>query len=368
MEWFFAAVGADPMIAAVLILWAAAAYRLVLAVRDPAPWRSTIAVALTFLSISATGALVRVPVDHWLGIPNLVNLAGRVALTIALIYGHRYLDALSFPGAPQRRAVTHAGVGAVVIALSVSAWILAPIHDVELPDLAAAPPSPASLVYSITIHLYAAWFIISLISFSARERRRLQVDDPPVAGAVLLITAGCWVGLVTLALFVGRTIFGQVAGRPDPHLDPMTNVLFPVSLLLFGAGVATIPLMRIVIHWVSARQRIDELDSLWRFVRAQHDHLHLPMPGRSTLPFLAPSLVAQRLLIEIADALEERIVNEPLDLDDLARSLAAPVAVHTGQCLTAKDALVALDRAPWPAPVFALSAAYARIGDPTHVQ
>jgi hypothetical protein len=339
---------------AVGALWGTAGYRVHLAHRRPAAWRTALALSVASIAAAATGHLVRTRLDEWLGLPNVTNLGSRLALCVAVASAQLYLLEIREPDAsrPHRRRITVAA--AVMAAVSVAAWTVAPIHAVELADLADAPRHPASAIYAVTIYLYVAWFQVDLARFSHHNVKAARAADPPAAVAVALIGASAYAAIALLLAWTAHNLSEQLLDRPTPVLDRLAAGLFPVPIALLALGLLALPLLPQVAHRLAARRLVLRLDPLWHVLVSRHPHVYLPPRQDRLWQALDPRLAAQRRLIEISDALEEHRVEPPLTIHELAKAVDAPSAQGD---LTAKDALVRLDDAPWPQPLIHLSEA-----------
>lgn len=342
-----------PEILTVVALWSAAAYRANLARTKPAAWRTALALGVCALAIATTSHFNRARLDEWLGLPNATNLGSRLALCVAVASAQLYLLETRRPDATvARRRAIYAGAAVTGLA-SVIAWIAAPIHRVELPDLADAPRLPASLVYAVTIYLYLAWFQIDIARYAHRSFRGARDSDPPAAAAIALIGASAWAGCAVLLTWTAHSTSTQVLDRPTPLLDRVATVLFPIPLTLFAIGLLALPVTPAISHRLAARRLTLRLNPLWQAILNQHPHVHLRLRQDRVRQTLDPRLGAQRRLIEISDGLEEHHVESPSTMHELARAIASPPV--PGGPLTAKDALAQLNGSPWPEPLLSLS-------------
>lgn len=335
------------------ILWGAAGYRIALAIRRPASWRTAYAVSVSLLAVAATAHFRREYLDAAVGVPNVTNLGSRIAMAISVTAGQFYVLGTRTAAPSQRRHRTIYFAGASVVLVSTASWFMAPIHSVELSDLAAAPAHPASLVYAVTIYLYVAWFLVDFTRYAHQNFGNLRHSDPPAAVAAALIASSGWTGVPVLLLFATHMSLAQLRGYPDPYLDGIASVLFPLAIALNVLGLLMVPLSPVIAHRRAARRMKRSLGPLWQALVAQHPHLHLPITRSRVLQHLMPRMSAQRHLIEISDALEERKVPAATTMAELADALRA--GRGPGEALTAKDALVQLDQSPWPQPVLHLS-------------
>lgn len=344
---------------AALILWAAASYRTLRAIRNPRWWRAWLSVSLAALALAATAHPFRGRLDLALGIPNLTNLAGRSLLCLAVVGAQFYLGGVKGPDAAGPGRTRIVAVGAAAVCVSCASWAMAPIHDVELLDLGIAPRHAATLVYAVTVYVYLAWFLLDLWNYARRTYRAARSQDPPAAAVIALIAASIVAGLLTLSAWTADASVSQVLGVRSSVLDSVAAVLFPVAMTLFALGMFSLPVAAIVSHQLAARRLSQQLEPLWEAVLSTHPEVALSSGRYQRIPGLGLRWKAQRRLIEVCDGLEAHKVASVGSLDELASALRAPTS-HAAHDLSAKDVLVQLDGTPWPQPLVDLSTAMSR--------
>ena len=354
------------MLVALLAMWAAAAYRIGVALRQPVTRRIEFAIWVTFVAAAATGYAVRPQLDAAVGIPNITNLGSRVALCIAIATGQLFLrDMRSAKPSPRGRHWILAA-SLVTAAISVITWCVAPLHDAEHLDLATIHPSIATWLYAVAIYVYAGWAVIVTTTYVSRNLDALRRTDPPAAVAAFLVRASGWTGVPVLMLWAVHVTLAQLTGVSEPYLERISSTLFPLSLALMGAGLLMIPLLPVMQHRRNALRLTVSLQPLWETLLSQHPEVRLPRRGLPMTRWLKPRITAQRQLIEVSDALEEHWVFSVQSLEALAVALRSPQAIGSSQ--NAKDVLLALDRTPWPAPLLHLSDAVTRTREPSHAR
>jgi hypothetical protein len=129
----------------------------------------------------------------------------------------------------------------------------------------------------------------------------------------------------------------------------------PTSLVLVSAGFLMLPVASKLEHRRHATVQAQALGPLWAALLRRHPQVHLPL---TSLTNPGPRFISQRRLIEISDALEEVLVDEPRDIDELAQAIVNP-PTNTART-QAKEALIRIDPTPWPQPILGLSRAVAR--------
>lgn len=354
------------MLVALLAMWSAAVYRIGVALRQPATRRTEFAIWVTLVASAATGYALRPQLDAAVGIPNITNLGSRIALCIAIAAGQLFLrDMRSAEPNPRGRQWIFAA-SVVTAAISIIAWCMAPLHDTEHLDLATVHPSIATWLYAVAIYVYDGWAVIVTTTYVSRNLDALRRTDPPAAVAAFLVRASGWTGVPVLVLWAVHVTVAQVTGAPEPYLEQVSSVLFPISLALMGAGLLMIPLLPVMQHCRKARRMSGNLQPLWETLLTQHPEVRLPHRGLPVAAPFRPRIIAQRQLIEVSDAMEEHWVSSVQSLDALAVALRSPQPIGSSQ--NAKDVLLALDHSPWPDPLLHLSDAVARTRVPSHAR
>lgn len=345
-------------VAATAALWTAAAYRVTLAVTRPAPWRTALSIATLGLAAGATAHFLAAAIDEALGIYSFAGLLTRLPLLAGIAAASVYLHDLRgrLTAAARHRIIAGAAITTVCTA---AAWAAAPIHDHEVLEFGTAAPNPATWIYVVGIYAYGAAFLVELTRYAHTSRRDQLSMDPPARIALTLIEAAGVSGILSLVLFAANVTNGQLRGQPNPTLNAVAVALFPVPLTLLAAGLVLLPLAQQLDHRRTARALARRIEPLWRAIIRQHPDVHLPLNRWRT----SPRLIAHRRLIEIVDALEKHRVDPAIGtIDELAAAITQPSGPPDMR--TAKDALVLLDPAPWPAPIERLSDAITPAQDP----
>lgn len=325
--------------ACVAVLWLATGYRTWIVLRKGAtPWRVHLAAAIGCLAIATTLFFARAEFNAWLGVPNIAALVNRVVLTGAWVAVQLYVLDLKglTPQAKARARLVRLTMAGLVIAVMTVSWVLAPVHDRDLPDFAPVARHPAVLTYTVGYYLYVIWLLFDLGVFAHRQARGMRATDPPGALASALIAAGCYLGVPVLSLF-GANVITAGAGRPHPALDRLGNLFFPVPMAVLALGLLMLPLVPQLTRRRTALRQLRDITPLWAYLVDTDPSVRLPAPGSTHSPRTHPEVTLQRRLIEVADALETFTI-EPgtgTTVDTLAHAL-----VHQrGPGPTAKQAL-----------------------------
>lgn len=309
--------------ACLLVLWAATLHRLGIIVRHGVTrWRVYLAAAVGMLALATTIYFHRDGFNRLLGAANIDGLATRALVTAAWTGVQLYTVGLRALPPDQHRAATRARltVAAVAIATMTLSWLLAPIHDRPLDDLArAADTAPGSGlfwlgVYTIGFYAYLGWLVLDLGGFARARAGGMRRDDPAGALAASLVGVGSYLGIPVLALWA-LNVAATISGHPTPTLSPLSNILFPLPLAVLAVGLLMVPVGE---QWRLAR-KVRTVTPLWKALTLADPAVRLPMP---LLRRYRLDLTLHRRLIEIADALERLTIAAPVtSLDDLARAV-----------------------------------------------
>lgn len=322
---------------AVAVLWLATGYRVWIIYRKGyAPWRAHLAAGIGGLAIATTLYSIRARFDEWAGVPNLSALVNRVVITAAFLFIQLYVLDLQKPSHHRQALRVRVSGAALVTVVTTAAWVMAPIHAVELLDFTPVAANPAVVVYTVGYYAYLSWLLLDLAIFTQREAATMKHTDRPGAVATGLIAVGCYLGIVVTALWT-LNVVAVVAGHPTSRFAQAGLLLFPAPMAVLAAGLLMLPLLPQITRRRDALRQLRNITPLWaHLVRARPD-VRLALPGTLRLSMLHPEVSVQRRLIEIADALEAITVpaDTAVTLPGLVEALDGPA----GDARSAKGVL-----------------------------
>ncbi|MGL4744121.1 MAG: hypothetical protein ACRCXL_06990, partial [Dermatophilaceae bacterium] len=293
-----------------LALWTAAAYRLVVVARYPTRLRGLLAITTAAMAATATTHFARPVIDSALHIPNVASLAARLALILSLTSLRLWAATVEQPDG--RLSRTRVTVAAVAAGVTTAAWALSPLHDATVTDHAQLEQTPALLVYTLGLYAFFAWVALDLGVFAARRVRALRWHDPPASVALASITVAAVSGTVVMLAFSIHVAL-NASGRPSSVGATVGHALMPLTLVILGLGLLTVPIARSL----TAARDLVRVTPQWRNAP---DAVRL---GRSG--FLSPDTVLTRRLIEIHDS--GQVGRPPRDqLDEQRLNSAQPSA------------------------------------------
>ncbi len=300
------------------------------------PWRAHLAAGIGGLAIATTLYSIRARFDEWVGVPNLSALVNRVVIAAAFLFIQLYVLDLQKPRDHRRALQVRVGGAVLVTVVTTAAWVMAPIHAVELLDFTPVAANPAVVVYTVGYYAYLSWLLLDLAIFTQREAATMKHNDRPGAVATGLIAVGCYLGIIVTALWT-LNVAAVVAGHPTSGFAQAGLLLFPAPMAALAAGLLMLPLLPQITRRRDALRQLRHITPLWAYlVRARPD-VRLALPGTFRLSMLHPEVSVQRRLIEIADALEAITVPDgtAVTLSGLVEALDGPA----GEARSAKDVL-----------------------------
>lgn len=296
------------VLAALVLLWASAAYRIWLTARSPhALWRTSFTVSTFTVALAATLHLYRVTLDAALGIPNVAGLLVHLVFAVGLAWVHIYLETLRHEHPEPGRVRGHLVVGALAAAVMTLTWVLSPIHGAEYENLAAAPENPALVVYHLSFYGYMIISLISIARFCAHEARPRRHAALTRRFSLALIGVACVSSVPVMILYAlsavlpaATTHSGQVYGR-------LGDTIFPWPLMVLSLGILALWTIPWCVDLAAAECRWRTLRPLWAHLVARHPEVHLSLHA-PIKPLGRRQLRERRVIIEINDALRHETV------------------------------------------------------------
>lgn len=286
------------------LLWLSLGWRVWLTWRDEAsPERVSLTVALGFFAATATAWVYGRALNCWLGVPNLSSLLMRLSLGLCWIAAQPFVVRLLYArvghGARSRSRRWVVVTTALMMGSSVLLWGLAPLHDVELRTLDAAPDVWTTLFIFISY----AWVVVllgELMIASLRAFFAMANDPAGRVSAVFLWSTGV-LGLVGIALLsLERVLF--IGSHEPSAIGVVGSAFMPAVAATTALGMLCVPAVEWGMSQVAARRQIRALKPGWLAVCRERPELIVPLRWWTWL--LDAPLVAERMRIEVADAVE----------------------------------------------------------------
>ncbi len=281
---------------AVVLLWAAAVWRLVMTTaRGWRRGRAELTIASLCLAVLVTNFLWRPQVDHLVAQPNMAGLIGRISAVVGLTAFHWVLVT------PGRRGRLLSGTLAVVSSVAMTwSWRSAPLHTREVTEYAALVHTfPSVAIYSIAFYCFITASLIQVGAGVLRlHRKAIAGGDTGAGWALLTAVAGCGTVVVSMIVFAADVL--SPSGIPAA-LHHTGNRLLVVGAALLAAGVLALPIG----EWSRDQWRLMRVTPAWRrTVEARPDiRLSLGLWDR----VFHPDVVLYRRLIELQDAQEVKV-------------------------------------------------------------
>jgi hypothetical protein len=317
---------------AMLIVWAAAVYRLALSLAQPRTlWRTSLTAVILAMAVAPSLYAFRQPIDQLVQLPNLAGLLSRLVVTVGLGFLLVFLHALRLPAVP-RSALTIYSVTTVAVAVAlVLSWILGPFHRRELDDLLAVP-SVATALYCVSFWAFLG-VVLALTAWTCLPRRRTVSHQDLAREVSLLLTAfGSLVGLAVLLLW-SLSLISTVAGADGSAFNRLGDRLMPIPIALVAGGVVSLLVVPYLVSLIVTWRRWSVLRPLWAVMVERYPHVHLEARPRGGLLSRLQFRV-ERMIIEILDALRIAPVATPrpgdAPVDAVARSISEGVHPQSG--------------------------------------
>lgn len=203
------------VLAAMMLLWASAGYRIWVTVRSPhALWRTSFTVSTVTVAVAATLQQYRATIDAALHIPNVAGLLVHLVFAVGLAWVHIYLETLRHEHPDPRRVHGHLVVGALAAGVMTLTWAVSPIHVSEYEDLAAAPGHPALVVYHLVFYGYMIISLISIARFCAHEARPRRHAALTRRFSLALIGVACVSSVPVMVLYALGAVLPAATTHP----------------------------------------------------------------------------------------------------------------------------------------------------------
>lgn len=327
---------------AAALLWIAALHRLVVSFRGPSTlWRWSFTIAVLALAAGSTFFTLSSQIDAALHVDNVGTLLTHLAVGISAGGVSIYLLTLRADRVRRSHVVAAVGLNIAALAVMGSAWAAAPFHRTEFPDISLAPLTSWSVTYFVTWYAYMT-FVLALtttwcrseLSATAHQRRSVRVG-------LRMIGTSTAVGALGVVLGMIRVVLHAINDNHFSVLSAVLNTLYMLGLIGIAIGTVFFMLGPRVEQWHHHRTLLHDLAPLAARVRQLYPAVGL---DERDMARQAPSIRAQRLVIEISDGLRLLPVEpDPTRIASqvIAETLAARDHPRTGS--TANDLL---DRLP----------------------
>jgi len=307
----------------VALMWAAAAYRVVLSVRsETTMWRTAFtACAVGVALATTTETFGDQMIDAWSGVWNLSLLLTRVLLTGAAVAASIYVATLKRPTVTPSTISLRLTVGGLLVAVQTAAWLAAPIHSRELATTAEVDGSSFSgMVFVVTFASAVVWAMVEVAQFCF-SRARGHTDLPRTISLTLSGSA-CAAGALLFVAGVGAFLARQFLGVDTQVVSQTVNSVLPLVVVVLALGTLSLLIAPPALDVARQLRRWWWLRPLWHDLIRRRPEVHLDVP-RTGGPRRRLQVRLHRVVVETHDALRLTPVSVPdeADLDDLARAL-----------------------------------------------
>lgn len=296
------------ILAAMVLLWAAAGYRIWVTARSPhALWRTSFTVSTVTVAVAATLQQFRATIDAALHIPNIAGLLVHLVFALGLACVHIYLETLRHEHPDPGRVHGHLVVGALAAGVMTVTWVVSPIHVSEYENLAAAPAHPALVVYHLVFYGYMIVSLISIARFCAHEARPRRHAALTRRFSLALIGVACVSSVPVMVLYALGAVLPAATTHPGEVYGRLGDAIFPWPLMVLSLGILALWTMPWCADFAVAERRWRTLRPLWKHLVARHPEVHLSLHA-PVRPLGRRQLRERRAIIEINDALRHETV------------------------------------------------------------
>lgn len=308
------------------LVWVAAFYRLCLSLTQrPTLWRTSFTVALVCCALAFTLYPLRQSLDRALGVPNLASLGSRVILLIGIGFLLVYLSALQVDRVPARLVTSRLAATAAAVVVMVSAWVLAPLHDQTVDDLALRSDALSVVVYGLTAWAFLGWGLVGIAWTCVTRGRTFRRTDPARSVSLLLIGTASLAGLLVVIVWSVALVARHAGSAQAAALIDIGDVILPWPILVDAVGVLSLVVVPYATALLRAGAQRRRLRPLWFSLIRRFPEVHLPLKPRGG-PLTRLETAVQRAVVEIHDALRLAMVDLPNDEGVGVEQLA--VALH----------------------------------------
>jgi hypothetical protein len=309
--------------------------KLIMLRRRPEVWWITNLIAFLAIGVGSAFMINESAVNDFLGTPNVAQLLFNVCVAIAAGAVSIYSYTLRVAQPTAQRITQHAGICLAVCVAIVVAWAAAPLHDLSYPHAREIPVTGAVMTYDWIYHIYIAGVVANMtICVFATVPLTAHGDPARWAGyeigvAQVIIVSG-------QLLYMARLAVQPIVGAEALVLAAAADVAILIGMLGVAAGSITMSVGPHVLQHVRARRLVGDLRPLWSQLRALHPEVQVS----SGILRGSPALRAERMLIEIGDALSILQVTRPRDAGTDRMTIVVDALRETGlphdtECVTA---------------------------------
>lgn len=334
-------------VSGVSVLWAGVAVACAVVVvvkvvrlrRRPEVWWMANLIVHFAIGIGSVFMINEAAVNDALGSPNIAHLLFNLAVVVAAGAVVVNTHALRVALPSTRWIVVHCGVCLTVCLAAAIAWSLAPLHEVAYATAREIPITGAVMTYDWIARTYVTAVLVNMI-WCLTTTLPLTAHGDPARWAGHVVRIALSVIVVGQLLYLIRLAIQPIVGQRAVALAEASDLAIFVGMVGSAAGHVAMSVGPSVQQRIKARRLISDLRPLWKKLRMLHPEIQAST--EATLHGNA-ALRAERMLIEIGDALSLLRVQRPLDgetdrIQVVVDALRGPTA-STAKGLTAAAVL-----------------------------
>lgn len=298
----------------------------------PQIWWVSFTSSLVFIAVASVILAQESAVNEAVGVPNVAYLLSNLAFTVAAGSVQVYVHTLRSVRPSPRWIGVHVGTAIILVAVQSVGWLLAPVHDPTYRNFRDFPVTLESHGFEVVFHLYLGAVVANVAVGAFGQLRHAPADDPGRRWGLWAITVGAGVDVAAQALYLLRLALQPMIGPPALGYAAAADVITVISMTGIVCGTVSFLLVpRMTAVW-RARQLVVELGPLHERLLRLRPEVAVVLPlSRANRH---PEVVAERMLIEMQDALRMIMVDpaagEPPDLA-VVRTLREPQSAEAGR-------------------------------------
>lgn len=275
-------------------------------------------------------------VNEFLGVANVSYLLSCLSFTAAAGSVTLYVHTLRHDQ-PSASVLWLLASGTVTTCLALLViWLASPVHQVEFGRFRGIPLSPTMVAFEWLHHLVFLPVMSNVAICSFSLARRTLASDPARRVGLLMIGVGSAIDVVAHLLYLARASLQPIVGPPALGLATAADIVTVASMFSVCAGTTALLAVPQLLNTARAFSLAMTLRPLWRRTRQLYPEVAMRGGWRTRSRV---TLQAERMLIEIADAMRLLPVAEPTVCTDpyvlIADAFKHPPAAAEGRPVAA---------------------------------
>ena len=305
--------------------------RLVTLRHRPQIWWLALTISLGAISIASMLLVNEDAVNQALGVANISYLLSCVLYVVAAGAVTMHVHTLRHEQPSRLVLWTLAAATAAACATLVVLWIAAPVHTGGFRRFRDIPLSPTLVAFEWVFHLLFIPVLINVAVCAFGIARRTPDLDPARRVGVTLTAVGVLIDVMAHVLYLVRASAQPAMGTKALLASTAADIVTIAAVFCIGLGATVVLAWPPLVHTIRAYRLARTLRPLWQRVLELHPEVAMRGGWRTRNQ---PTLRAERMLVEIADALylvrlprTADVATDPYPV--IARVLRSPTSITT---------------------------------------